>query len=194
MQGRLEAYSHGSRKVNMRHVIVAAIVVLSALALGETKATTFKPCVVLSGGDSAIAKRGCHRILSRQQWFEIWETHKGQKAPENLDLDFVRVPDLPIIDFESHMVIAVFVGASSNCSGVKPYSVTEYEDRVVLRFTYASYQSVRGFERCTPYGFFVVPKSEKALVLEEDVHELIGDPPKWKQFAALPRLEGGKTN
>ncbi len=38
----------------------------------------------------------------------------------------------------------------------------------------------------TVYGFFVLPRSPKPVVLEENVQSLLGEPPVWREQARLP--------
>ncbi len=42
---------------------------------------------------------------------------------------------------------------------------------------------MNGADRATPYGMFVFPKTDKPIVLEENVQGTIGAPPVWKERA-----------
>ncbi|MGQ0613093.1 MAG: hypothetical protein ACT4PV_05075 [Planctomycetaceae bacterium] len=44
--------------------------------------------------------------------------------------------------------------------------------------------------RATAYGFCVLPRSEKVLVVEEDVQGIIGASPKWKERARFVAVSG----
>jgi hypothetical protein len=44
-----------------------------------------------------------------------------------------------------------------------------------------------GGEQVTVYGFFVLPRSSKTVVLEENVQNYIGGKPVWKERASLSR-------
>jgi hypothetical protein len=38
----------------------------------------------------------------------------------------------------------------------------------------------------------ILPRSNKEVVLEHDVRNLIAEPPKWKEWARFPALEAKK--
>jgi hypothetical protein len=90
------------------------------------------------------------------------------------------------------MVVAVFQGNDVNSAGLKAVAILEEKDRLVLRFQNKSYQTM-GYgqvdegERVTVYGFFVLPRSSKTVVLEENVQNIIGQPPVWKERASLSK-------
>jgi hypothetical protein len=44
-----------------------------------------------------------------------------------------------------------------------------------------------GGVQATVYGFFVLPRSSKTVVLEENVQNYLGQPPEWKERANLPK-------
>ena len=112
-----------------------------------------------------------------------------------------NIHQVPTIDFDRCMVIAVFRGAGWNSSGISAVSISD-TDRVVFRFDDRSYQTSsdfttdgklnvdtdddRGGNKVTPFGIFVVPRSEKELVLENNVQNLKGRPPVWKEVARFP--------
>lgn len=78
------------------------------------------------------------------------------------------------------MVLAIFRGRGWNSAGVRAISIVEEQGRIVFRFHDKSYQTDgpdgRG-KQGTAYAFFVIPRSTKAVVLEENVQGLIGKPP-----------------
>ena len=45
-----------------------------------------------------------------------------------------------------------------------------------------------GGKRATPYGIFVLPRSDKELVVEEGVRTLKNEPPKWNELARFTAL------
>ena len=79
--------------------------------------------------------------------------------------------------------------------------VAEEKDRVRLRYRPTWYQT--GIGQPPPeefqidwkdwdtqsYAFIVLPRSNKVLILEEDVHDIIGDPPEWKERVRFPAIE-----
>jgi hypothetical protein len=89
------------------------------------------------------------------------------------------------------MVIAIFQGAGWNNAGLKLVSISDEDNRIAVRFSNKGYQTGGpdgGGRKVTAYGFFVVPRSTKPVVIEEDVHEYIGKPPVWKERITFPKL------
>ena len=84
-----------------------------------------------------------------------------------------------------------FPGQRLNSAGLKAVAVLEEKDRIVLRFENKWYQTRDGAsgggEQATVYGFFVLPRSSKTVVLEENVQNYIGHPPVWKERIRLPK-------
>ena len=139
-----------------------------------------RPCVVLTGADSHVSERSYHRITSATEWVARWRKHKGKKPDD-------APAGLPLVDFDRFMVIAIFQGRAVNSAGLKAVSITVNEDRIVFRFDDDSYQTAGEGKDVTVYGFFVVLRSNKPLVLEEDVQGIIGEPPVWKERSVLPK-------
>lgn len=83
------------------------------------------------------------------------------------------------------MVVAIFQGKSTNSTGVRCVEIEHGEENTILRFDELSYQTMGGFDKTQPFGFFVLPRRGKPVVLEEDVNGIINQPPKWKRRATL---------
>ena len=155
--------------------------------------TPVVPCVALSGADSEVAAAECHRVTNLADWAALWLKHLGRAGSGKYDLYYDKL-GLPLVDFDRYMVMAIFEGQTWNCAGLTAVSIEENPDRVVLRFVRKSYQTLGpdgGGRKVTPYGFFVVPRSTKRFVIEEDVHGLIGGAPEWKERATFPALPPG---
>ena len=148
-----------------------------------------RPCVTLTGADSHVKERSYFRITSEDEWVKIWQRHKGVNESKDYDL-FYNPLGLPNIDFEKCMVIAVFQGSGWNNAGLTAVAVLEGKDGIVLRFGNKGYQTGGpggGGKRTTVYGFFVLPQSSKTVVLEENVQNIRGQPPVWKERISLPK-------
>jgi hypothetical protein len=148
-----------------------------------------RPFVALTGADSHVKERSYHRVMSEDEWIKIWQRHKGTEESKNYDL-FDNPLGLPYIDFEKCMVIAVFQGNDWNSAGLTAVAVQEKEDGIVLRFKNKGYQTWGpdgGGKQVTVYGFFVLPRSSKTVVLEENVQNYKGQPPVWKERIRLPK-------
>jgi hypothetical protein len=153
------------------------------LTAGEDNAQqTVRPLIVLTGTDSHVKERSYYRITSEEEWTKIWQSHKGEREPK----------DYAQIDFGKCIVIAIFQGSGWNSRGLKAANVVEEKARIVFRFEDYHYQTLgRGPEgggnRVCVYGFFVLPRSNKAVVLEENVQNYLGQPPVWKERVKLPK-------
>lgn len=170
---------------------IAIIVVLSLLAASVAfswQVAESKPYVTFAGAQSAIATRAYRKVTSAEDWAALWQEHRGIQAREGGYNWHYNEAGVPIVDFDRCMVVAVFQGKAWNSAGVIAVSVTEEKERILIRFDDKSYQTAGpdgGGERVTAYGLFVLPKTDKPVVLEEDVQGLIGEPPKWKERARL---------
>jgi len=114
---------------------------------------------------------------------KVWQEHKGQKPTDQYDL-FYDPLTLPIVDFDHYMVIAIFQGTGWNNAGVTVVEIVEEDNSIILRFANKYYQTGGtdgGGQRTTAYGLFVLPRSKKPIILEENVQHNKGNPPIWKE-------------
>ena len=131
------------------------------------------------GPNCAIGKTRYERLRTQEQLAEVWGNHLGKARSYS-------VP--PLVDFAACEVIAVFAGEVWNSDGIQVVEMLEDAGVRRVRFDHYSYQSTGaggGGKRVTPYGWFVVPRTELAVVLEENVQNLIGQPPVWRERARL---------
>ena len=144
------------------------------------------PLVTLSGADSKLG-RGYHRVGNADAFNAIYMSHLGRDPAE---FNAYHNPHgVPTVNFDECMVVAVFQGEGWNSAGVVVHSIEEDEHRVTLRFDDRAYQTAGpdgGARRVSAYGFFVLPRSDKLLVLEENVQNVIGQPPVWRERARIP--------
>lgn len=174
--------------------LMVGLVGLSPMAAvsseGDKTPAAISPCVALTGADSHVSERGYFRITTLKDWTRIWQEHKGLKQNEEYDV-YSDPAGLPLVDFERFMVIAVFQGRSWNSAGLRAVSIVEEQERIVFRFDDKSYQTAGpdgGGKQVSAYGFFVIARSTKAVVLEENVQGLIGKAPVWKERITFPKL------
>jgi len=161
-----------------------------AAQAAEPAGKLVKPCVVISGADSHVAERRYHRITSADEWTRVWQEHKGQTVTGQYDL-FYDPLTLPSIDFDRYMVIGIFEGKSWNNAGLMAVSISEGADRIVFRFTDKGYQTAGpggGGKKVAVYGFFVVPRSTKPVVLEQLMQSRRVGPDVWKECITFPKL------
>ena len=167
--------------------------------------------VTWRGAHSRIAERCQYRITSEKEWVDLWLRHVGYK-PEGEQYEVWSNPaDVPRVDFDEYMIVAIFSGRSVNCDGMEAVSVMEETECLRFRFRGMFYQTFKihgeghflssaanseaalfdGPVHTTPYAMLVVPRSTKPLVLEENVQSQIGAPPAWKE---RQRFEGLSTD
>lgn len=143
------------------------------------------PIVSFYGPRSAITERQYMFITTREAFNKVWERHMGDRA--------VYFPAhgsgviAPGIDFERYMVVAHFRGESANCNGeLATFEVLD--DRVQVRFSAMTFQTMASApgerdlgERVTPFGIWVIPRSDKTIVFEENTQGLLGEDPVWTE-------------
>ncbi len=131
-----------------------------------------------SGAHSEVRERGYFRITSPEAWADLWRRHRGDSGQS-----------VPRIDFDERMVVAIFHGESPSTERIELDSVSEDDTRVRVRFAGRYYQlqfdngNWSNNNRTTAYGIIALPRSSKLLILEEDVRNLKGAPPKWEERA-----------
>lgn len=164
-------------------VLVSLILWLEASAAPDADKSTVanSPLVVFTSNDSHMSKADYRKIASAEEWTQTWLEHLGMQE------DTIYRPSMEV-DFSRCTVVAIFSGKSINGRGFRVESVTEDNDKIVVRFDDISYQTAGpdgGGDQVTPYAFIVLPKSEKPVVLEENVQNIKGELPKWKEVARL---------
>ncbi|MHC5035712.1 MAG: hypothetical protein ACYTHM_00215 [Planctomycetota bacterium] len=176
-----------------RCILVMGILLGAALLAGEVSAAeapsgkAIKPYVVFSGSQSKIEKPEIIRIASRKAWTEVWCRHVGLPRQDPYH-DYYNRAGVPAVDFDRCMVVAIFQGRASNSAGVDALSITEEEGILRFRYDDRSFQTVGGAESVSAFGIFILPRSGKPVVVEENVQGLKGKPPVWRERA---RLSGG---
>ena len=161
------------------------VLVLSWLCVAAPdKPRSGKPFVTLAGAHSRIDAVEYHRIATEKELGTVWLRHVGVDLAQHSD--YYNRAGVPAVDFERCMVVAVFGGATANSAGIDPVSVVEEKDRVVVRFSHRSYQTESKADSATPFGFFVVARSTKPLVLEQSFPNMRGDPPRIEERKRFP--------
>jgi hypothetical protein len=155
---------------------------ISATAAPPLAHVASVPLVVLSGNDSRVKQLAYSRISSSAEWNKAWLNHLGVKD------EAIFRPALEI-DFDRCCVVAVFKGEYVNTCRLEVKSVRDVGNATVIRFDAVSYQSGGAPgnrpDRVTPYAFIVIPKTDRLIVLEENVQSYLGEPPVWKEVAQL---------
>ena len=179
------------RLITISSFVFAICLLSSASIFAEDKIReeAIRPYVVLTGAHSPVNERSYFRATSNGEWIKLWLRHVG-KSQDDYSRYYNRA-GVPEIDFEQCMVIAIFLGSSWNCSGLVPISKIEDENKITFRFASKWYQTEMQGDKVTPYGFFILPRSTKAIVLEQGIEHGKGRRPiawKWKQVAQFEKL------
>jgi hypothetical protein len=162
-----------------------------ALAQERNTSSAGKPLVTLYGENSKVTDPKFVRITSEEQWTSTWfQIQLG--APGQPQSNNARMQ----IDFDKTMVIAVFGGNATMCAGYDVDSLAEDHKRITLRVQKlhyqispaADYKDIEHCFRCQPWGFFVLPRSDKEIVLERDDRGRLDMPHKWVKWKTLPAI------
>lgn len=145
--------------------------------------------VAWHGPESKVTERTYLRIDDREAWEALWR----RALPEAGQRDHLNRPVVPEVDFARCSVLALFDGSGRNSNGLRLVSIEEIDDGVRVRFDKLSYQTASGGPEdrgipVTPFGIFVVPKlpaDGRPVLLEQNVQNLIGGPPVWRERARL---------
>ncbi|MCK5940470.1 MAG: hypothetical protein KAI24_00770 [Planctomycetes bacterium] len=149
------------------------------------------PTVSFRGEHSKVTERRYVRVRDAEAWAKLWCEHVGAEVPERDYHWHINAAKVPVVDFAQCEVVAVFGGNAPNNAG---YFVEEVLDgeTCTLRFDALTYQtssdgSERGLRirRSSPFGLFVISRTDKQIVLEENVQNLINQPPKWQARKTL---------
>lgn len=135
-----------------------------------------------SGDKSRIMQPFFYRIMTPEKWALIWKEHSDEPLPE--------------IDFKQFMVLAIFLGQTSNRSGVEIDDAREIEDGLRVRYEVKGFQTGSQAVLTSPFGIFVLPQSSLPIQLEENTQGLINGPAQWSLKGHLPQgdshIEGPK--
>lgn len=165
-------------------------------AADPDRGTAPKPLLSLHGRKCKVAKGSYRRIESPDAWKALWLEHQtGSAKPDPIPEEVVTGE----VDSTRCMVIAVFEGKEGRWEGFAVYSVTETSGQVLVRVSPLSRQTGVGVppgqcgdgdQYLSGWGVFVLPRTKKTVVIEEDVREYLPDPPVWKKRAEFKAGDG----
>ena len=166
--------------------LFSSLAVLVGVDVADEKPSEKKmrPYVTITGAHCKVTEPSYKRVVDANEWARLWLRHKGKESTTDYDY-FYNPAGVPIVNFEACMVVAIFEGSGWNSAGLWADSLVEQDNAVVLRFDHKSYQTGEKGDGVTVFGFFVIPRSAKPIVLEENVQSRIGRPPQWKEIARL---------
>jgi hypothetical protein len=151
----------------------------------QTPALGQRPLVELSGADSKVAKRSYEIVSNQEDWNRLWQRHTGRPGKYVFGDE-----GQPAVNFDRCVVVAVFQGTQASSLGVFVREIVEQTDRLVLRFDNRWFASGAGRRLAParpsmPFGFFVLPRISKEIVLEEAVYTKKDLPPIFESRGAL---------
>ncbi|MCA8943653.1 MAG: hypothetical protein KDB80_13900, partial [Planctomycetes bacterium] len=163
--------------------------VLTSSIRTDVDSPTAMPLVSFEGARSKIVEREHHKITDSQSWAKLWLRHVGAEEPNEEYSWFWNSVGVPKIDFDQCVVIAMFAGKAWNSNGFSVQAVDEVGDDLlrlrIQRLTYQTMGPDGGGRRCEPFGIWVLPKTDRTVVLEVNTQGLIGEPPIWTEKARL---------
>lgn len=152
-----------------------------------------KPVLVWRGIHSKQTAESFARCTCEKDWQTSWPKDRGGDRDEDNRT-------CPEVDFDSYMVVVLFHESAK----IVLENAVEEKDCVRVRYTpldqlvfvpgpKVAYEEGRTYALSEKIDsprltFVVLPRSDKALVVEENVRSLIDDPPVWMERARFPAL------
>jgi hypothetical protein len=177
--------------------LMATCLTLSVSSLQATApgATPLRPLVSFVGADTRIAKTDYLRITTREAWVQLWLEHTGKPGTAAGHDPYQNPSGAPEIDFDQCIVVAITASPGNGVAGIKVVSISETAESVTLDFDLLAYQYFAGASAPgNAYGFFVLPRTAKPLVLRKNVaNSMSRVPPVWKEVKRFEALNSPVT-
>lgn len=135
-----------------------------------------KPSKIIKGNDSLITGSCFLRITTLHEWFWVWLQHKPSVYETNqskkhrptwqFELEKLSFSDIPRVDFEKHMVIAILTGEQSNVSDLNA-TIVETEDEIKCNYSITENSEINKSQAKNYYVFFILPQIDKPLIFIE---------------------------
>ena len=145
----------------------------------------FKPLQSFHGQYSKINEEKLLRITTEREWRSIWAEHTGGIAEPVSEIK---------PDFHDQMVIAIFQGASGLCNGFEIESAIEKKDCIAIRVRALTFQfnlssdSDANAINSQAWGIFILPRSDKKVLVERDQQIEFSEPPQWVRWKTFPAI------
>ena len=127
-----------------------------------------------SGNDSNISKREFAVAADSATWAEIWGRHQPDSS------------QVPEVDFEREMVLALFAGARDSCRALELVEIIDDQrsnpEDYIIRFAADLYPVSRVKN---PYGIFVLSRTEARINLEENIEPMVNKPARWNRIGLM---------
>jgi hypothetical protein len=180
-------------------LIVTSATLSTSLALILETNREVKPVFVWTGADSEIEKETFVRCASQTDWEQLWQKHRGVdqwgtplKQPMDDKQEQGHRQFCPKVDFDSYMIVAVFCGKLGDF-GMYVDSVLDEPQFLRVRYGVVTAQRMpRGPRLEKPvhgYMFVVIPRTQKAIVIEEGTRQVKDHPLDWKERIKLAAID-----
>jgi hypothetical protein len=119
-----------------------------------------------------------HALLDENSFQAMWHDVVIPLGSARRPTDELR----PVVDFANCVGFAVTAGGTWNSRGYTLRSIENIGGEWHARLDQITYQSRMEGDHVQPYGIFVLTRVPGAtIVVEENVADLIGAPPQWKE-------------
>lgn len=127
------------------------------------------------GNDSEVAESRCEVIGDEEAWASLWREHSGVDENPN---------NLPDVDFEKELVVAVFGGRGFDSAGYRVRDILNARNGWVIRVAeeFVRRKSGDSPEVVNAYGIWVIPNDGGSVVVEENIQSDSGVAPLWKSI------------
>lgn len=144
------------KRLFVKMVIAAGVMVSGNFIYGAQNVLLEMPIVQQWTGFNSNQEKPRRLVIRDQKsWAETWAAMRGNVEPK---------PAVPAVDFEKHVVVAVFMGRkSSGGYAVKIVSIKKGKDkvRVTVKESNPPEGAMVTMALTSPYHVVVVPKSDK---------------------------------
>ncbi len=169
-----------SRRVMVGSLVVLPLVLFAAAPREAEAPPEPERALVQWAGAASKHPAGFALVLDQAAWRALWSAHTGSPASHSPPGRHAA----PIIDFTRCMVVAWFTGPTTNTDGVLLETVAVGKDLVRLRVEHSTFQTAGqdgrgGAVDTTPFGIWVIPRSDAPIVVEEARRSLKRDPVTW---------------
>lgn len=177
-------------------VICVPIGLYEALRAAESTDTPLRPTMLLQGSHSQIKKERVQKIDSSEVWKKLWSEHRGKRAEAEYN---ERDQDLDI-DFDSHTVVAIFVGNGTDDCEVFTLrrgdsTVIQFHPRVwqiegMIFGRQRTVEELRYEAMCrasAPYAFVILPKTNQKIEVEIGHQPQLDQPVNWKYYTTFAK-------
>jgi hypothetical protein len=131
-----------------------------------------------SGSDAETEKPVFHAFLDDDRFQSMWTDVVTSLGSARRPTGELR----PAIDFTRCVGFALTAGITWNSNGYTLRSIEKIDGEWHARLDQITYQSKSAGDRTRPYGIFLLTRVPGAtIVVEENVADLIGAPPQWKE-------------